>query len=156
METEYYLPAQIGQCKLAFPLASVQRVLPLLNSHPLPGAPSFVSGVVNIHETFIPIVQLAQILNLKAATEQLWSPMVWVQTEHRQLILLVDSVSAPVASAHKDTQAIPERTNSSWFNGILALDSGMLLIHDLETLLSDHEGQQIDQALFDFVAEHCQ
>lgn len=155
MNLVHLVPAQLGKCQLAFPLENVNRVLPLLSIHPLPGAPHFVSGVVNLYEQFIAVINLADVLKVQAAATQLWSPMLWVQTAKRDLILRVDSVNSPFSVPSSQLQTLPEQKHSRWFNGALALETGVLLIHDLEQLLSDYDGECLDQALHDWVAERC-
>jgi len=80
--------------------------------------------------------------------------MLWVQTAKRDLILLLDSVNSPLTVPSSQLQPLPEQKHSRWFNGALALESGVLLIQDLEQLLSDHYGECLDQALHEWVSEH--
>ncbi|WP_239700504.1 chemotaxis protein CheW [Massilia sp. 9096] len=51
----------IGPGRFALPLSAVERVLPLARLAPLPGAPYFVPGLLDLHGEAIPVIDLSRL-----------------------------------------------------------------------------------------------
>ncbi len=51
----------IGRERYALPLATVLRVLPVARLKPLPGAPHFVPGLLDLHGEPVPVVDLSRL-----------------------------------------------------------------------------------------------
>jgi chemotaxis-related protein WspB len=51
----------IGVARYALPLAAIERVLPVARLTPLPGAPHFVPGLLDLHGEAIPVIDLSRL-----------------------------------------------------------------------------------------------
>jgi chemotaxis-related protein WspB len=51
----------IGSARYALPLAAIERVLPVARLTPLPGAPHFVPGLLDLHGEAIPVIDLSRL-----------------------------------------------------------------------------------------------
>jgi chemotaxis-related protein WspB len=51
----------IGRERYALPLARVEKVLPVARLTALPGAPSYVPGLLDLHGTAIPVIDLSRL-----------------------------------------------------------------------------------------------
>jgi chemotaxis-related protein WspB len=51
----------IGRERYALPLASIERVLPVAGLTPLPGAPRFVPGLLDLHGEAVPVIDLSRL-----------------------------------------------------------------------------------------------
>jgi chemotaxis-related protein WspB len=51
----------IGRERYALPLAGVERVLPVARLTPLPGAPPYVPGLLDLHGAPVPVVDLSKL-----------------------------------------------------------------------------------------------
>jgi chemotaxis-related protein WspB len=55
------LAFHIGRGRYALPLGAVTRVLPVARLAPLPGAPHFVPGLLDLHGEAIPVIDLSRL-----------------------------------------------------------------------------------------------
>ncbi|WP_164852426.1 chemotaxis protein CheW [Rheinheimera riviphila] len=148
MDQLHVLPFSLNQQQLAIPLAEVVKVLPALLWTPLPGAPGSVDGVINIQGVPLVQINLARCFGWPAPPLQLWRPLLWLQLKRRQVLIPVDAV-APVFAVDGAVllnNANPQ-INSKLLKGVICTDHGMLLIQDLELLLSDADESLLQAAL---------
>jgi chemotaxis-related protein WspB len=90
----------IGADRYGLPLQAVARVLPVMALKLIPGAPDFVAGLMDLHGTPVPVLDVSRLAGL--AVEQIWldSRIVLIDyvSDHaagvkRQLGLLVEHVA---------------------------------------------------------------
>ena len=60
----------IGRDRYGLPLAGIARVLPLLELKPLPLTPDYVAGLMDLHGTPVPVIDLSRLAGLPAAAAQ--------------------------------------------------------------------------------------
>lgn len=145
------LPFQLAARQLAIPLEYIVRVIPMLLPTPLPGAPKSVAGVVSVHGQLLPVVDLSKALGFAELEVQAWTPMLWLKTSQRELLL-------PVEALHEMITVEPESfvegssaiINSALLNGVLARADDLIIIMDIEQLLSASDEKQLQQALAEF------
>lgn len=142
------LPFVLGGQRFALTLDSVLRVLPALAVMPLPGAPATVTGLVNLRGQLVPVVDLARRFGWASAPRRLWQPFVLVRSSRRQLLLPVESVEQVVSCPADDFAPAPDPTvPTDWLKGVVRTATGMLLIQDVERLLSADDEQTLTAAL---------
>lgn len=148
------LPFELAAQQFAVPLEQVIRVVPMLLPTQLPGAPSTIAGVVSMHGQLLPVIDLAKVFGLPELRVNLWTPMLWLRTTARELLV-------PVASLHELSVVEPEKfvegshpnINSTLLSGVLTQVNGLVLIMDLEALLSPADEAQLQNALTDYMAQ---
>ncbi|HLD67021.1 MAG TPA: chemotaxis protein CheW [Pseudomonas sp.] len=144
------LPFWLAEQHLAVSLAHVVRVLPALLCSPLPGAPATVLGVVNVQGRILPVVDLARRFDWPSPPLLLWQPFIWLKTTNRDLLLPVDRVESASRYAIQDFAPAPHPSvPSRLLKGVLRTEEGLLLIQDVEQVLSDADDEQLDAALLD-------
>lgn len=148
MDRYLVLPFWLAGQHFAVALEHVVRVLPALLSTPLPGAPATVCGLVNVQGQILPVVDLARRFDWPSAQVTLWQPFIWLRTSRRDLLLPVATVEAVHSCAAEDfSPASDPRVPSSLLQGVLRTAEGMLLIQDVEQVLSDADEQCLAAAL---------
>ena len=60
----------IGRDRYGLPLARIVRVLPLLELKQLPLTPAYVAGLMDLHGTPVPVIDLSRLAGLPAAAAQ--------------------------------------------------------------------------------------
>ncbi|MGK5007550.1 chemotaxis protein CheW [Janthinobacterium sp. LB2P70] len=60
----------IGRDRYGLPLARIVRVLPLLELKQLPLTPDYVAGLMDLHGTPVPVIDLSRLAGLPAAAAQ--------------------------------------------------------------------------------------
>jgi len=148
MDRYLVLPFWLAGQHFAVALESVVRVLPALLSTPLPGAPTTVCGLVNVQGNILPVIDLAQRFGWASAPLALWQPFIWLKTSKRELLLPVEAVAAVLSCAAADFTPAPDpHVPSSLLHGVLRTAEGMLLIQNVEQLLSARDETYLAAAL---------
>jgi len=146
------LPFHLAAQQFAVPLDNVVRVIPMLLPTQLPGAPVNIAGVVSVHGQVLPVVDLAHTCRQPELKIELWTPMIWLRTSQRELLI-------PVSSVGDILQVEPEQfiegshasINSSMLSGVLSKADELLIIMDIEALLSAEDDAQLHLALADYL-----
>ena len=150
MDRYLMLPFWLAGQHLAVALEQVVRVLPALQSTPLPGAPEAICGLVNVRGKLLPVVDLARRFGWAAPVLGLWQPFIWLRSSKRDLLLPVERVEAVSACAAEDLTPAPDpRVPSSLLRGVVRSAEGLLLIQDVEQLLSEADEGRLSELLAD-------
>lgn len=149
MDRFLVLPFWLAGQHLAVPLDNVIRVLPALVCTPLPGAPDTVFGLVNVRGQVLPVVDLAlRFAWPSARLASLWQPFLWLKTAQRELLVPVEGVEAAVSCAAQDFAPAPHpQVPSAILKGVVRTGQGLLLIQDVEQVLSDTDEERLAAAL---------
>ena len=148
MENYLVLPFWLAGQHLAVALDSVVRVLPALLCTPLPGAPPGIRGLVNVQGRILPVIDLAHRFGWLSPPLLLWQPFIWLKTTQRDLLLPVERVESALRCAAEDVvPANRPQVPSSMLSGVLRTASGLLLIQDVEQLLSATDETGLQAAL---------
>lgn len=130
------------------PLATVERVVRMVDVTPLPGAPEVVDGVINIAGDLVAAVSIRRRLGLAHGAPRSADSLVLARTPGRRLAVIVDSVTGvaecPQAEVASAAQFAP---GASHIEGILKTGEGLILIHDLEKFLSPEEERSLERAM---------
>ncbi|MGB4073937.1 chemotaxis protein CheW [Pseudomonas sp.] len=156
MDRFLVLPFWLAGQHLGVPLDKVIRVLPALLYTPLPGAPSTVFGVVNVRGKILPVVDLAMRFAWPAAQlSNLWQPFLWLKTQQRELLVPVEAVEAAVScTSHDFAPASHPQIPSCILKGVVRTGEGLLLIQDVEQVLSDADEEHLAAALAASANDH--
>lgn len=131
----------------AVPLAGVVRVLAAAAVTPLPGAPDTVLGAIDVGGCIVPVYSLRRRFGLPERPLEPADQFLLVRTPQRVLVLVVDEVHGIATSDQPAVDAATVVPGLQAAAGVVRLDDGLLLIHDLERLLSPSEQQVLAAAL---------
>ncbi len=139
---------RLDQRRYALPLAVVERVVRAAEVTPLPKAPAIVLGAINVHGRVLPVLNVRRRFLLP---EREIGPANWfllAHTARHTMILVVDEsegvIERPQADIVVSTQIVPGLEH---FPGVVRLDDGLVLIHDLERFLSLDDARALDDAM---------
>ena len=134
--------------RYAVPLEAVQRVVHAVAITPLPSAPDVILGVVNFQGQIIPVVNVRRRFRLPERDIVLGDRIVIARTSRRSVALVVDAVDGIVDYAPQDI-VMPETIvpKLEYIAGVLRLDDGMILVHDLDSFLSLDELESLNKAM---------
>jgi purine-binding chemotaxis protein CheW len=118
----------------------VQEIIRVSEITPVPRAPGFIKGVINLRGRIIPVVDLKRKLNLgevDVAARQ--SRIVVVKVRDRLIGLLVDGASqvlkVPVASIEPPPEEVVE-IDANYVRGVAKLESRLIILMDLPKVLA--------------------
>jgi purine-binding chemotaxis protein CheW len=134
--------------RYALQLAAVERVVRIVEVTILPQAPQIVLGVINAQGRIIPVVDIRRRFRLPARDIRLSDHLLIARTARRTVALALDAVTGIVeGSAQAVITAEEILPGLEYVEGVIKLEDGLILIHDLDTLLSLEEEQTLAAAL---------
>jgi len=134
--------------KFALPLASVEKIARAAAIRPLPKSSDVILGVVNVQGRVIPVLDLKKRFGIPTRPIAVSDHLIIARASARVLALLVDTVQDILESDSRDItdqSAILDRID--YVGGVLRMEDGMVLINDLERLLSAEEAGELDKAI---------
>lgn len=136
------LTFQIADQEYSLDIMSVREIRGWTRATPLPHAPSYMKGVINLRGTVLPVMDLSQRLGLKTREQTERNVIIVVSNQDVMTGLLVDAVSDIIALTQDDLQPPPEVQNSASSNVVSALtliDDRMIRVLDLDSVVSTSE-----------------
>ncbi|MDW3224785.1 MAG: chemotaxis protein CheW [Paracoccaceae bacterium] len=133
-----YLSFQVGGEDYAIDIRLVREIRGWTTPSPMPDAPAFVLGVINLRGEVLPLLDLAARLGLTTqdATER--NVTIVAEVDNGQIGLLVDAVSDIVVLSEDDMQPAPDIANAGQQSSVRALTfigEETVRILDLEAIL---------------------
>ena len=138
----------LGDQQYALPLASVARVVRMVEVTPLPSAPEVVMGVIDLQGNIIPVMSMRKRFGMIEPDASLSDQLIVADAGARSVALVVNAVIGVVERrAEEVTQAEKIVHGAQYVEGITRLQGGILFIHDLDRFLSKKEERQLDGLL---------
>ena len=138
----------LDEQRYALDLASIERAVRVVDVTPLPKAPSTVLGIVNVRGDVVPVYDLRRRFGLAEREINLGDQLIIGRTSRQKVALLVDSVSG-VLEVSKEKIACAEKIlpEIEYVHGVVKLQDGLILIHDLDRFLSPEEERILGEAV---------
>ena len=134
--------------RLALSISSVNRVIRVVGITPLPKGPDIVIGIINMQGNIIPVVNIRKRFCLPERDINLNDQIIITHTSKRTIGIVVNSVIGLIESAEEKivtSEAIVPGID--YVEGVVKLEDGLLIIHDIERFLSIEEEVAIDNAV---------
>ena len=139
---------KLDDWKCALDISTVDRTYRAVAVTPLPEAPSIIMGIVNVHGSVLPVVNLRLRFQLPAKKLVSSAHFIVSHTLQRPVILLVDSIEGVIECDEQEIAlADAILPGIEHVKGALKLQDGIILIHDLGRLLSIEEEAVLERAL---------
>jgi purine-binding chemotaxis protein CheW len=131
----------VGDEEFCLDILRVQEIIRIQPLTRVPNLPDYIDGVFNLRGKVIPVIGLRRRLGLEKQSAGKQTRIVVVDVHNQTLGFIVDSVSE-VLRIHSDTvEPTPRlgKTERDYISGVGKLDSRLLLMIDLEQLMSGTE-----------------
>ena len=129
---------RIGAQEFCVDIMAVREIRGWTPATPLPHAPSYMRGVINLRGAVLPIVDLAERLGLGAAAPTQRHVIIVAQVGKQVMGLLVDAVSDILTVSDDAVQPPPDVASERvrlFVRGLLAIDRRMVSLIALDHLL---------------------
>ncbi|MBI4378298.1 MAG: purine-binding chemotaxis protein CheW [Nitrospinae bacterium] len=134
--------------RFALPLSSVERVIRLVEITPLPKAPEIVIGIVNMQGRVIPVVNIRKRFRLPEREIELTDHVIILQAKKNTLGAVVDTVSGVFEyPEHKIINTENIFPGIEYIDGVVKLEDGLILIHNIDRFLSLKEERMLNGAI---------
>ena len=126
----------------------VQEVLRYTEIAPVPGAPDYVLGIINLRGNVVTVIDTRLKFGLMPAEITDNSRIIIIEAEKQVVGILVDSVAEVVylkASEIDDAPSVGTEESARFIQGVSNRKDDLLILVDLNKLLSDNEWDEISQ-----------
>jgi len=134
--------------RYALHLSAVERIVRAVEMTALPKAPEIVIGVINLQGRIIPVFNIRRRFHLPEREIELSDQLIIANTARRTVALVVDTVDGVIERLSEEvTPADQVLPRIEYVEGIVKLENGLVLIHDLDKFLSIDEERKLDEAV---------
>ena len=137
---------RLGEEEFGVDIHALQEIIRMMTVTRVPKAPPFVEGVINLRGQVIPIVDLRARIGMPVEPHNKATRIIVVQLEKKTVGFVVDAVG--------EVKRIPSRVveppppivagiESEYISGVGKLDEQLLILLDLDRLLSETERAQL-------------
>jgi len=143
----------LGKEEYGVDILKVQEIRGYEKVTPIPAAPAYLKGVINLRGIIVPVIDLRIKFGLADPKYDSFTVVIILRLASRVIGMVVDGVSDVVALAASDVKAAPQLgslVDSSFLAGLATQGERMVLLLDIEKFLSSAElnllGQAVDTA----------
>jgi purine-binding chemotaxis protein CheW len=147
-----FLTFALGQEEYGVEILKIQEIKGFSAVTPLPNAPAYVTGVLNLRGTIVPIVDLRQKLGMPSEAHTKFTVIVVVQVQGKTPGFMVDAVRDVLTLAADAIQPTPDlhgQLETAFLTGLAPTgDSGekLVLLLDIDKVLTASEAIAVAEA----------
>lgn len=137
-----YLTFRLGQEEYGIDILKVQEIRGYESPTRIANAPTFIKGVINLRGTIVPIVDMRLKFNCPIINYDAFTVVIILNLQHRIVGIVVDSVSDVMSLVPEQMRSAPDIESiidSESIIGLGALDGRMLILLDIEKLMSSDD-----------------
>lgn len=127
----------------------VQEVLRYSEIAPVPGAPSYVLGIINLRGNVVTVIDTRHRFGLEPGEINDNSRIVIIEAEGHVVGILVDSVSEVVYLRQSEIETAPNVGNdesAKFIQGVCHKNGELLILIELNKLLTDEEWAELESS----------
>ncbi len=135
---------RIGDQEFCVNIMAVREIRGWTPATPMPHAPGYMMGVINLRGAVLPIVDLSARLGMREAEPTARHVIIVAQVHNRVVGLLVEAVSDILTITEENIQPVPEISSDmerQYARGILSIDKRMICLIELDALFPDRESE---------------
>ena len=132
--------------KYGIRVMQVQEVLRMTEIAPVPGAPDYVLGIINLRGNVVTVIDSRKRFGLAEADMDDSTRIVIIEADKHVVGILVDSVAEVVDLRSSEIDAAPNVGNddsSKYIQGVSSKDKELLILVDVNKLLTDDEWDEV-------------
>jgi purine-binding chemotaxis protein CheW len=117
-------------------------VLRVTEIAPVPGAPDYVLGIINLRGNVVTVIDTRKRFGLMPVEMDDSTRIVIIETEEQVVGILVDSVAEVVDLRASEMETAPNvgtEESAKFIQGVASHDNELLILVDLNKLLTDEE-----------------
>ncbi|MBL1321120.1 MAG: chemotaxis protein CheW [Methylophaga sp.] len=133
---------QLGDEVYGINVMQVQEVLRITEIAPVPGAPSYVLGIINLRGSVVTVIDTRSRFGLMPKETDDLSRIIIVEVNGNVIGMLVDSVAEVVYLHQSEIDTAPSVNSddsSRFIQGVCSREDYLLIIVDVDKFLSEEE-----------------
>jgi len=147
-EVLQWVTFQLEQETYGINVMQVQEVLRYSEIAPVPGAPSYVLGIINLRGNVVTVIDTRLRFGLQTTEVTDNSRIVIIESEQQVIGILVDSVAEVVYLKTSEIDSAPNvgtDESARFIQGVSNRDDELLILVDLDKMLTDEEWDEISR-----------
>ena len=144
-----FLTFTLGAEEYAIDILKVQEIRGYEQPTLIANAPAFIKGVINLRGIIVPIVDLRIKFHLSNVEYTPFTVVVILNVAGRVVGVVVDSVSDVISLLSSQIRPAPDFSatfDTRYILGLATLEDRMLIVTDIEQLMSSRDMELIDDA----------
>lgn len=144
-----FLSVRVGGQEYAIDIRRIREIRGWIASTPLPHAPDYIKGMINLRGSVLVVVDLAKRLGLGQTEPNPASVVVVVEQGDRVVGLLVDAVCDIIAVTNEMRQSTPETGSvvpKAYVDGLVMMGSQIISILSVAAVIPDEHIQSMAEA----------
>ena len=128
--------------KYGINVMQVQEVLRVSEIAPVPGAPDYVLGIINLRGNVVTVIDTRKRFGLMPKEMDDSTRIVIIEADEQVVGILVDSVAEVVDLRMSEMESAPNvgtEESAKFIQGVASHDSELLILVDLNKLLTDEQ-----------------
>lgn len=124
----------------------VQEVLRHTEIAPVPGAPIYVLGIINLRGNVVTVIDTRQRFGLQSAPVTEQTRIVIIEADRQVVGILVDSVAEVVYLRQSEIETAPNvgtDESAKFIQGVCNKNDELLILVDLEKMMTDDEWAEL-------------
>ncbi len=138
----FYLDSE----KYGINVMSVQEVLRITDIAPVPGAPHYVLGIINLRGNVVTVIDTRTRFGLSEKESDDATRIVIIESDGQVIGILVDSVAEVVDLRKAEIENTPNVGNdesSKYIQGVSSQGEQLLILVDVDKLLTEEEWDEV-------------
>ena len=147
-ELREFLAFRLGADEYGIEMLRVHEIRSYERPSRVADAPEFVKGVINLRGVIVPIVDMRIKFSLGEPVYNEFTVVIILNLGKRIIGIVVDGVSDVVSLVEDEIHPAPEfgTLDTQFLTGVATIDDRMLILVDIERLMSSAEMALVDQA----------
>lgn len=145
-EVLQWVTYKLGEETYGINVMQVQEVLRYTEIAPVPGAPDYVLGIINLRGNVVTVIDTRSRFGLPSSDISDSTRVVIIESDDQVVGILVDSVAEVVYLRSSEIDSAPNvgtEESAKFIQGVSNRDGQLLILVDLNKLLSDDEWSEI-------------
>lgn len=142
---------KLGNETYGIDIMDVKEIVSLCEIRPIPGAPSYVAGIMNLRGVVIPIIDLHKRFQLEkpklSEDEELLSGYIIINIDGVKIGIIIDKVSRVLNVEAAEIQAPPQMMSgigSEYIRGVIHIEEEYLIFLDIRRIFNSQELKQLN------------
>ena len=148
-ERREFLTFTLGAEEYGIDILKVQEIRGYDAVTAIANSPEFIKGVINLRGIIVPIVDLRIKFHLGNVVYDQFTVVIILNVASRVVGIVVDGVSDVIALSGEQIKPAPEFSSTmdtQYINGLGTVDERMIIVMDIEKLLSSRDMELFDTA----------
>lgn len=148
MAENQYVIFKLGNEEYGVDIMKVKEISEYRESTKVPNAPYFVDGIINLRGEIIPIINLKKRFNIENKGVNSDTRIIVININDKNVGFVVDEASQVLRIDEKNIEQAPEiivGVDRQYINGVGKIDDKIVILLDLEKILSDEEKEKLEE-----------